>query len=85
MRNVLSTGATLIACLHLNACSSPDPKLYTLLPTDPAALRSAASVPATIELRRVTIPSYLDRPEMVRSGPDYRVRVALSARSQPAA
>ena len=74
----------LLACLCLAACRSPDPKLYTLVPTDPSASATQLTGATIIELRRVNIPAYLDRPEMVRGGADYRVRVSGNERwSEP--
>jgi uncharacterized lipoprotein YmbA len=68
--------------LSLSACASPDPKLYTLIPTDPATAFAAPAV--VLELHRVDIPGYADRPEIVRSAADYRVHLATNERwSEP--
>ena len=53
-------------------CSSPPTELYTLAPVPGTAARIAAR---SIELRRIGLAGYLDRPEIVRSAADYRLRV----------
>ena len=73
--------AAVLTCVALAGCASPDPRLYTLAATDAPPLPAAGRV---VELRRVTIPGYLDRPEIVRSAADYRVRLASNERwSEP--
>ncbi len=67
----------LLLGLALGACSSPEPAYYTLAAV-PGTPRGGA--PGTIELRRPGIAGYLDRPEIVRSGGDYRLRVAAGER-----
>ena len=59
------------------ACSSPPPELYTL-----AALPGATSHIAAraIELRRIGVAGYLDRPEIVRSSAAYRLQVTSTER-----
>jgi uncharacterized lipoprotein YmbA len=54
------------------ACTSPNPALYTLASTPGPAVRTAVR---SVELRRVGLAGYLDRPEIVRSSADYRVQV----------
>ena len=66
MKRALVLAATLIAA----SCSSPDPKLYTLMPTPGAA---APGGPRTVAVRRPGIPGYLDRPDIVRSGGNYQL------------
>ena len=65
------TGTLLLG--PLARCSSPPVDLYTLAPVPgtPAPI-SARS----IELRRVGLAGYLDRPEIVRATVDYRLRVS---------
>ena len=61
----------------LAACTSPDSTFFTL------AVRSGAVVrggPKLIEVRRVSLPGYLDRPEVVRSSTDYRLRIPSTER-----
>lgn len=63
--------------LALAACSSPEPAYYTLA--------SRAGVPQTggprlIELRRIGLAGYLDRPEIVRKDADYRLRLGSAER-----
>ncbi len=66
--------------LGLAGCASPDPKLYTLAPTDPAGAPAAAAAGPVVELHRVDIPGYADRPEIVRSDADFRVHLAHNER-----
>lgn len=54
------------------ACSSPDPKLYTLQAV-PGPVRSGAPTPVT--LRQISLAHYLERPQIVRSSEDYRVDI----------
>ena len=68
--------ALLLAGL-LAACASPTPELYTLAalpgPVQHLAVRS-------VELRRVGLAGYLDRPEIVRTAADYRVQITRNQR-----
>ena len=59
------------------ACASPNPDLYTLaaLPGTPTQIRAHS-----VELRRIGLAGYLDRPEIVRSSASYRLRVAGNER-----
>lgn len=61
----------------LAACTSPTPELYTLAavpgPTQHLSARS-------VELRRIGLAGYLDRPEIVRAAADYRVQVTSNQR-----
>jgi uncharacterized lipoprotein YmbA len=61
----------------LTACTSPTPELFTL-----AAMPGAGGrIPArSVELRRIGLAGYLDRPEIVQSEADYRVHVASNQR-----
>jgi uncharacterized lipoprotein YmbA len=69
--------ATLVLAALLVGCTSPTPELYTLAAVPgPIAHLSAHSV----ELRRIALPGYLDRPEIVRSETDYRVHVTANQR-----
>ncbi len=54
-------------------CASPNPDLFTL-----AAVQGAAQPlhARTVELRRVGLAAYLDRPEIVRSDAQYRLQVS---------
>jgi len=72
MRFVLPFAVALLA-----ACSSPTPELYTL-----AALPGpTAHLPAHgIEVRRVGLAGYLDRPAIVRSSAAFRLRLADNQR-----
>ena len=72
-------------CVGLAGCASPDPKLYTLAAVDPAVAPAARALPApVVELHRVDIPGYADRPEIVRSAADFRVHLASNERwSEP--
>lgn len=66
----------LLSGLALAGCASPDPELYRLVVV-PGAQRAGA--PALIELRRVGVPSYLDRSQIIRALADSRLQ-ALGAR-----
>jgi uncharacterized protein len=59
-------------CLLPAACSSADPKLYTI-----AAVSGATEhgTPKTVLVQQVAIARYLDRTHIVRSSQDYRVDV----------
>jgi uncharacterized protein len=72
MRTVLLCLAALLA-----ACSSPNPDFYTLaaLPGPVAHLAARG-----IEVRRMSLPGYLDRPEIVRSSAAYQLRLADNER-----
>lgn len=58
-------------------CASPEPAYYTL-----AAVPGPAQPggPRTVELRRPGLAGYLDRPEIVRSGGQYQLRLAANER-----
>lgn len=62
----------------VGACASPEPAYYTLAPTAPPAGGAPLppKAPRTVELRRFGLAGYLDRPEIVRAGGDYQLRVA---------
>jgi uncharacterized lipoprotein YmbA len=65
------------AALLLAACSSPTPELYTLAAMPgPLAHLSAHG----IEVRRVGLAGYLDRPAIVRSSAGFRLRLADNQR-----
>jgi len=68
--------AVLLALL-LAACSSPNPDLYTL-----AALPGPTSHLAThgVEVHRLSLAGYLDRPEIVRSSAAFRLLLAQNER-----
>ena len=59
------------------ACTSPTPELFTLAALPGSGGRIAAR---SVELRRIGLAGYLDRPEIVRSEADYRVQVATNQR-----
>jgi uncharacterized protein len=63
---------SLLPPLTLAACSSPDPNLYVI------AMRpgpTVSSAPPVVQLREVSLPSYLDRREIVRSSEDYKIGI----------
>ena len=60
-----------------SACSSPEPAYFTLM------VRPGAPTPGgpkLVELRRIGLAGYLDRPEIVRNGNDYRLRITTNER-----
>ena len=61
MTRISWIGAALL--LALTGCSSPDNKYFTLSTEAPAV--SVSSAAGTIAVDEVTIPSYLDRPQIV--------------------
>ena len=70
--------AILAACLFaLTGCISPNPVLYTL-----AAVPGAAQpIPArSLEIRRIGIAGYLDRPEIVRAETGFELQLAHNER-----
>lgn len=71
------------------SCASPEPTYYTLAPVPgasaPGAAASGSATPAgggprTVQLRRPGLAGYLDRPEIVRGGGPYQLRVAGTER-----
>ena len=61
----------------LASCASPETAYFAL------AVRSGPVVrggPKVVEIRRIGLPGYLDRPEIVRSNADYRLRIPSSER-----
>ncbi|SDD31331.1 PqiC family protein [Belnapia rosea] len=66
----------LLAGLVLAGCASAEPELYRMVAV-PGAARSGA--PGLIELRRVGVPAYLDRSQIIRAVADSRL-VTLGAR-----
>lgn len=69
--------AVLVAAAALAACASPTPELFTLAPVPGPQRRLSAH---SVELRRIGLAGYLDRPEIVRAAADYRVTVATNQR-----
>lgn len=63
---------TLLPGLVLAACASPEPAYFTL-----AARPGTPAGPGVklVELRRIGLAGYLDRPEIVRNNADYRLRI----------
>lgn len=67
----------LIFAALLAGCSSPPPDFYTLAAVPGPTLRTAHQ---NIELRRIGLAAYLDRPGIVRSNAQYRLRVTENER-----
>ena len=61
------------ALLVLAGCASPPTELFTLAPVPGA---TTASGPRSVELRRIGLAGYLDRPGIVRSNVAYRLQVS---------
>ena len=59
------------------ACASPEPSYYTLA-SRPGVPQPGG--PRLIELRRIGLAGYLDRPEIVRKDADYRLRIGSAER-----
>lgn len=68
----------LLAPLALAACSSAEPAYFTLMPRSGSSAGSGG--PRLVELRRIGLAGYLDRPEIVRNGADYRLRITTGER-----
>lgn len=65
----------------LAGCRSAEPLYYTLAPRPGTDVGTGAGPgPKLVELRRIGIAGYLDRPEIVRNGGDYRLRIAAGER-----
>ena len=73
MNGALRRRALLALPLALASCTSAEPTYFTLAPVpgtpQPGGIR-------LIELRRPGLAGYLDRPEIVRAGANYQLRVA---------
>ena len=70
--------APLMAVLALLAgCSSPAPQFYTLAAAPGPILHGPHS---SVELRRISLAAYLDRPGIVRSNAAYRIEVTGNER-----
>jgi uncharacterized lipoprotein YmbA len=69
--------AVLVVLALLAGCASPNPELYTLAalpgPASPLALHG-------VELRRIGLAGYLDRPDIVRSSAGFRLKLADNQR-----
>ncbi len=65
MTLILKMGVAGCVLLALAGCSSPDNKYFTLSATEPAAPAGQAVTGRTIAIDDVTIPAYLDRPQIV--------------------
>ena len=75
IRPIIALFATLAV---LTGCStSPTPSLYVLQPVSGTAITTR---PMAVELRRLSLAGYLDRPEMVRGPRDYRLSVDSESR-----
>jgi hypothetical protein len=72
----MTSRRALLAGLALAGCASPEPELYRLVAV-PGAPRPGA--PVSIELRRVGVPAYLDRSQIMRALAESRLQ-ALGAR-----
>ena len=66
-----------LALLLAAGCSSPEPAYHRLTAVQGAPTKTTARV---IELRRVGLPGYLDRSEIVRAGPGTRLEVLRNIR-----
>lgn len=58
-------------------CTSPEPAYYTLAAQPGVATGGGVRL---VELRRIGLAGYLDRPEIVRNGSDYRLRITTGER-----
>ncbi|MBX6372707.1 MAG: membrane integrity-associated transporter subunit PqiC [Acetobacteraceae bacterium] len=72
---VLGALALLATAASSAACRSPDPVLYTILPS-PGEPRRARGGPRSVVVREVSLAQYLDRLPIVRSAEEYRLNVS---------
>jgi uncharacterized lipoprotein YmbA len=77
MRKVAGRFLAGLAVLVMAGCSSPNPVLFTLATIPGTALTGA---PHTIQVRRVGLAGYLDRPGIVRATNDYQLSIASDER-----
>jgi uncharacterized lipoprotein YmbA len=70
---------TLFALASLSACAGPEPTLYTLAAQPGTPVAAPARV-RSVELRRIGLAGYLDRPGIVRSSSAYRLDVTQNSR-----
>jgi uncharacterized lipoprotein YmbA len=66
-----------LALMLLTGCASPTPDLFTLAPVPGEVLPGS---PAVVQLRDIGLAKYLDRPQIVRSTEDHRVRLGNNER-----
>ena len=76
-RTVLMYGAMLGASAVLTACASPEPNYFTLRALPGAVQPGGLKL---VELRRIGLAGYLDRPEIVRNNADYRLSIGSNER-----
>lgn len=79
---MIARRAALLTALALAGCASPEPTFFTLAPR-PATTTPGTTVPGgprLVEMRRIGLAGYLDRPEIVRRSTDYRLSVAGTER-----
>lgn len=67
----------LLLPLAAAGCASPDPLYFTLMvrPGSASVGGSGVGGPRVVELRRIGLAGYLDRPEIVRNGSEYRLKI----------
>jgi hypothetical protein len=70
-------GPILLGVTLLAGCTSPTPELYTLAALPGPVLHTPHQ---SIELRRIGLAAYLDRPGIVRSNAQYRLQVTDNER-----
>jgi uncharacterized lipoprotein YmbA len=81
MTRLAACAALLSGLLGLAGCAGPDPVLYTLAAQSAAPAAAPARTKIhSLELRRIGLPGYLDRPGIVRSATAYRLDVTQDAR-----
>lgn len=62
---ILKAGAASCLTLTLMGCSSPENKYYTLSAAEPATATSPVRTARTISIDEISVPAYLDRPQIV--------------------
>jgi uncharacterized protein len=63
------------AALVAGCAASPSPRLFLLAPT-PSRAPATADFAGTVALKKVDIPSYLDRPQLVRLSDPYELQLS---------
>ena len=74
---MIRVAVLLMSALLLFGCTSPTPELFTLAPV-PGEARPGG--PAVVLLRDIGLAKYLDRPQIVRSTENYRVKLGNNER-----
>jgi uncharacterized lipoprotein YmbA len=75
-RRMILTGPVVLLA-GVSACTSPEPNYFTLRAVPGAVVSGGVKL---VELRRIGLAGYLDRPEIVRNQADYRLAIGSQDR-----